>query len=525
MDRNLFLGPLALPWPMDTLSVPIGGTLEAVGRTLVAGEEQARKFPLKLQVRGGADDTDPRSVGFMLRRQVEELMDNAAWRQSGLYFTFSADRDRDAWLMVGGGTIDETDAALVAGEWTIDLADVYIAGRAGTHRPARRIDVADFRPGLVPRDTRGLIRSTDFAAIAPPRWLAAIPGDTVGRAAGAYGRPLGRLAGQAVEGRHAFKLIPAQAGERVSYRPDVTALGYQDLDDVGSVRLWNVEQTGNLPQSNANGNTDPAAYGWRQAFGQPLERNARLSLDNGLVRLTWVGYAAGPPPGAGVGGQMGLVLERYDPTLPAGTRMRRCGAFYFGVNLATADPAVDIETTVVELTPERGVLEIRAGGQAMRVILQRGWGGPRLEVYNDEAAGTAPAYTRDHAGAAVLEYDAAAGWTGNPPFAAGNAAYPGVQLVNRAGGNTDVVALGTADIATAWNISATGYVPPAGAATKVMRWSRARALVLQLETPVLAGSPIGDPANHGGVAGTGLQAYVAGRALARIVPVPTIVSR
>jgi len=38
---------------------------------------------------------------------------------------------------------------------------------------------------------------------------------------------------------------------------------------------------------------------------------------------------------------------------------------------------------VVEITPERAVIEWRAGRYGMRAILQRGWWGPRLESYDD----------------------------------------------------------------------------------------------------------------------------------------------
>lgn len=373
---DIRLGPLRFVTPADTVGETIGDGLEAVGAALVAAERRPRPLKLKLPVRG--DHLAPESVeaGQRLRRQVRQLIDNARWRMSGLYFVWDADPDLDGWLLIGGAELSETDPGVSFGEYEMELSDVYIVGRPGTHRPGRRASIGDRRGGLVSRDSRRLLYSTDFSAQALPTEPLIVPGDVVDLVASGN-RPIGTtVAGPLRSSRRLWRACSASDAEIISYLPDEAVLlgrdRYLELDELGSVRVWDLSGADPYPPSpgqyTTERDTSPDLYwGWERLLGDVLSADRPLAIDNGAVRLIWLGAAANE----------GLAVEYWDDTLG---HYRRDGRVLHALGVR--------EQRVVEATPERAVIEWRAGQYGMRAILQRGWWGPRLESF-DDGGGTA----------------------------------------------------------------------------------------------------------------------------------------
>jgi hypothetical protein len=370
------LGPLAFVTPADTVSETIGDGLEAVGGALVAAQRRPRPLKLKLPVRGDRRQLNWDDAGRVLRRQVRALIDNAPWRLQAFYFVWDADPDLDGWLLLGGAEMSEADPGVSFGEFDLDLSDVYIVGRPGTHRPGRRASIADRRGGLVPRDSRRLLYSTDFATQALPTEPLVVPGDVVALVASGN-RPVASTTAGPLRGvRRLWRSCAASDGEIVSYLPDEVILpdrtAYLDLDDLGAVRAWDLSAADPYPPApgdySGDRDTRPDAYwGWQRVVGDVLTANAPLAVDNGACRLIWLG--SGPT--------QGLAVEWWDDTLG---HYRREGRLLHAAGVR--------EQRIVELTPERAVVEWRAGQYAMRAILQRGWWGPRIESY-DDGGGTA----------------------------------------------------------------------------------------------------------------------------------------
>lgn len=367
--RHIRLGPLDFIAPLDVVGESVGDGLEAVGAALIAAERRPRGLKLKLPVRGYERDDDPREAGLRLRRQVRQVFDNARWRLQGFYFVFDPDPDLDCWLLVGTAEINETDPGLSFGEFELDLGEVYIAGRPGTHRPGRRASIADLRTGLVPRDTRRKLYTTDFSAQALPTEPLFLPGDAVDLVRSSN-QTVTNTAGTLRSGRRLWRSVAGSDGEVFTYLPDDAVLSgrerYLGLDELGSVRVWDLENAEAYPPVEADyttaEDTDPTLMGWEQVLGDVLSPDHPLAMDNGLVRLVWLGAAAGE----------GLAVEYWDDDLE---RYHRAGRVLHALDVR--------EQRVVEATPERAVLEWRAGRYAMRAILQRGWWGPRLESYDD----------------------------------------------------------------------------------------------------------------------------------------------
>lgn len=451
---DIRLGPLAFTWPTETVGETLGDTLEAVGAALTPAERRPRPLKLALRVEGSQSETDPRAVGYALRRQVRQLLENPLWLANGLYLWWRADPELSGWVRLGGGDIEETDPGVSFGIWALTLETPYLVGRPATHRQGRRLDLADRRTGLVARDTRGTIYSADFSSQALPTNPLVLPGNVVSLTASANRQiPAGSIAnGPTRAGRRLYRTIGPPTGsaaiadgEVVSYLPDPAVLTVAAeapvlLDDPGSVRAWDLTNATTYPPTQASYNTagdaDPTAYAWERVLGPMIRSSAApLALDNGLIRLIWLGAN-------------GLGYEWYDTTLAGGT-FRREG--HVLPSTSTETP----ELTLVELTPERGIIEWRLGYQSYRAILQRGWNHVRLEAYAGGAATAQLRYFSD-VGALVVA-------TTSPSW---------VSTLT-AGGRAQFWATGT----TA-DVSAASSSPAGG-----REFSRAGAVVAQLGSP------------------------------------------
>jgi hypothetical protein len=365
------LGPLAFVDPSAAVGEAVGDGLDVVGSALTASDRRPRPLKLKLPVRGADGEAEPRDAGLRLRRQLRQAIDNARLRLQGFFFTWTPDPDLDCWLIIGGAELTETDPGISFGEFELELSDVYIVGRPGTHRPGRRIAVLDRRTGLVPRDTRGRLYSKDFASFSiaaeTPVYL---PGDTLDFVSSAN-RVLTATGSTSRGGRHLWNRIPSEDGEVISYRPNAATLPertrYLDVDDFGSVRVWDLSKANVYPpltsEYTTTGDAEPnVTYGWERVLGDVLTPDKPLAMDNGEARVVWLGALA----------SQGLAIEHWDSTAKT---FIRDGRVLHSLNVS--------EQRVVECTPERSVLEWRAGRYVMRAILQRGWPGPRLESYDD----------------------------------------------------------------------------------------------------------------------------------------------
>jgi hypothetical protein len=366
------LGPLSFVTPADNVGEAVGDGLDVVGAALTGSERKPRPLKLKVPVRGYHLAVEPKEAGLRLRRNVRQAFDNARLRLEGFYFVWDADPDLDGWLLVGGGELEESDPGISFGEYAFTMADVYIVGRPGTHRPGRRAAIMDLRTGEAPRDSRRLLYSTDFAAQALPTEPLVLPGDSVDLVSSGN-RPVAStsLGPERAGARHLWRTASASDAEILSYRPDDVLLPertrYLDLDDLGAVRVWDLQEAATYPPNPAGytteRDTNPDIYwGWERVLGNVLTPDHPLAVENGACRLIWLGPAA----------TQGLAIEYWDSTVE---HFIRIGRVLHSLNVR--------EQRVVEVTQERAVIEWRAGRYGMRAVLQRGWWGPRLESYDD----------------------------------------------------------------------------------------------------------------------------------------------
>lgn len=402
-DYDLRLGPLRFVAPSGPISLSLGDALEAIGGLVLRGERRARALKLPIIVRGADTAADPKAEGYRIRREVVELLENARATGAGLFLSFGPDPELDAWIRVGGGDLEENELGVTFGEWELELTDAYLAGRPSTHRPARRLELGDRRTGQVARDTRARLYSSDHAAVPLPTLPLVIPGDAELLRL-TRGRTPTTADGPTRSGRRLFRRLSGVAGDTASYRPSaaVAAAGghpYADLGAPGSVRVWDVGASTvdvNAQASTsgwtAAGDADPTLYGWRRVYGPSRTLADRpLAIDNGLCRVIFLGLSS----------SQGVAVESFE--VGANTAP---GQYRREARIAAASSTA-VEVNVVELTTERAVVEFRyQNGRLLRVILQRGWYGPRVEAYNDDA-GTARLEICPVLGAPVITQPAA----------------------------------------------------------------------------------------------------------------------
>jgi hypothetical protein len=446
------LGPLAFVCPAAPPGTQLGETLEAVGHVLTPAEPRPRPFKLSLSVRAANGDVDPRSTGYRLRRQLTQLLENPRWRLQGLYFHWEADPDLDGWLLIGGGDLTDDDQGASFGEWTLELSDCYVVGKPNRQRLGRRLELADRRTGLVPLDTRATLYSTDHAGQSLPARPLATPGDVTGVLLTRNRTPADVEPGPLRGIRRLWRELDGLDGDVASFLPDDGVLvdpvrQYLDLEDVGAVRAWDTAgSTVPLTPSSWTYDRDvnPVLMGWERLYGASPDRAPAIALENGVTRVVWLGRATG----------QGLALEFWDDTVGHYARLGRLAA------------AIDVrEISIVELTQERGVIELRGGARALRIVLQRGWYGPRVEGYDDDLAGARLEYVPD---------------AGAPAAAAGAPAW--VETLT-AGGESVLWAKGTdADARSAFADGAGSFLSGAGVAYPAPA-AHPGAIVAQLGTP------------------------------------------
>lgn len=352
MARVLTLGPLALPTLMGSLTEALGDDLETVGAGVVAGERRPRPFQVTIPVRGDVADSDRFGTGNRLRRQVRALMENPAARLQGLYLAFSPDSEQNCWLLIGGGDLKYAAGGISLADYQLELTNCYRVGNRRSHRPARRIEITDRRLATTPRDYLGTQFGVDFAGTTPIGQHILGVGVADPESAG---KPVATITISTKDGN----LIAVQS------RADGECISYEQAEaDEYKATVRIIDRRGSGVEAN-----------WHDVYGvdQPLTAGEIPVLDNAIARVV---------PDVATG--------RLDVQSWSGSAW---------VTDATVLPAAGMTAfrgSVVEWTTERAVLLITGQDSgpkrmAMYVTLQRGWTGPRVEIYVVDSAGAGAA--------------------------------------------------------------------------------------------------------------------------------------
>lgn len=301
--RDLRLGRWRGPTIFDDISEAVGGTLEAAGAGVVAGEARPRPLRLTLPIHGTTDEgAGYYEAGLRMRRQLRALLENDAARLQGLYFAFTPDPELNGWVLAAGGDIEYADGGITLGQFKLSFEAIYRVATPRTHRPARRIDLADRRLSTTPRDYLGRLYSVDFASQAALalNFLPVAVSDVLGT-----GRAvLAPLVRATLKGNVSY-LVGRPAGETASFeqaeadhgKSDVVAydrrssLGYGEAVRAVGVPLgyWPLAEASGTTAADVSGNSRNGTYAGGVAFlqqGATGDGSTAVLLDGVDDRIT-----------------------------------------------------------------------------------------------------------------------------------------------------------------------------------------------------------------------------------------------
>lgn len=351
MTLQVTLGPISLPTLKGDVSEMVGDQLETVGAGVVPSERRPRTLPLTFPVHADRTAASRWDAGMRMRRQVRALMENPAARLQGLYLNWSVDPEMNCWLLVGGGDLKFATGGVTFADFELALTDCYRVANQRTHRPARRVVRLERKLGLVARDYLGTLFSGDFSLVASTarHYLGVAPTDV---RIGSTGAPptLGTISTK--DGNLAY----------------IDALTDQDVIDFEQAEGDMLKAIVRLYDDHGAPGTEAS---WEPVYGPDQPLVGSIISDNAACRVL-----------------LDLTTGRLDIAHWTGSA--------WVVNATAAHPsgATGFAVRVVEWTQERAVVRVTsllsAGVRGeLYVTLQRGWTGPRLELYGRNAAGNA----------------------------------------------------------------------------------------------------------------------------------------
>ena len=373
---TLTLGRLAIEDP-TAFPEAVGHPIGRVGATPVPGQRAGLSVAAGLETFAPGDAT---AAGRRrLRRQLRSMLNNATLTLGSLYLVWDEDAEQDGWYVPSTATIDVAGpGALAAAFWRVGGLELALIGRPRTHRRAVEVRAIDRRLATSPRDQLARVYSTDFAAqtAAAIAWLPSNISDPI------------------ISSYASLGLTAARTGYGSASIQGVLAA--QDLAVVGFEQAAAARNRGDVVvydrRGTLTGPTSGPDSAWEEVYGPDWPCASAADwisaadvpvLDNGLVRVRYDSANTD-----------GLAIDRW--TGSAWAEQGKVLIQRVGASTAYCDTLVS--AGLVSWTPERAVVRLvmRLGSDAysreeVYVSLQRGWSGPRFEVYPGPVAAGTPA--------------------------------------------------------------------------------------------------------------------------------------
>jgi hypothetical protein len=343
----------------------VGESVANVGATPVPGGRAGLTHSIDLTsfpAAAGDTVTDRQRI----RRQLRSLVNNLPYRLQGVYVAWSEDTERSGWYVPGKADFDVADVSgLVSAFWKLKVGELREVGKRRTHRRATSIYLRSLLGGTHPRDYLKRVYSTNFSDQTPVA-LTHLP-STVTDYRFEDGSPTPTLttARTGYGGATLQAVVGGTNLQVVSYEQD------EANRNLGDVVIY--DRRGTLTLSTTGPTT-----GWEEVYGPdwPLTASDAPVIENSLARVSY-----------DTSNTDGFILERW-----GGTSWIHEGKILIERNAGAAGSGSYCDTfvsaDVMEWTPERGVIRAvmkvnadAASREEVYVTMQRGWTGPRFEVY------------------------------------------------------------------------------------------------------------------------------------------------
>jgi hypothetical protein len=368
---SLQIGRLLIAAPLQWFE-QTGDPVQTNGGAVVPNTRTAPQYQLSVGTTAADGQTDTRDARLVLRRQLRSLLNNTPLKLQGfLYIVYSDDPDQDGWFVPDQANLQDYSGSsgLATGFWQ-SQGNWYLVGHPRTHREARQVWMKDLTTGLYARDTLGWIYSTDFSGQTPLAWTAFPNG-----ASGA----IDNVTGQAVPFGALEEGSDGGVTEYAAGLPDLATVSFERTEadlNLGDVVVYDRNGDATAPSTGVQDDWDEV-YGPDWPWSNPTTDVPQIQ--NGLCRVRYDG-ATGQPgfridawvSGAWV--EQGKVVFQRDDTSSGGA-----GTNYLDGLIASG---------LLEWTPDRAVIQAVMSASAdplsherILLTLQRGWTGPRIEIY------------------------------------------------------------------------------------------------------------------------------------------------
>jgi hypothetical protein len=275
---------------------------------------------------------------------------------------WTEDDEQDGWYVPGAATIEPAgEGALMSAFWRVTGLELALIGRPRTHRRAIEVHLRDRLVSTTPRDHLRRIYSTDFSTLSALA-LAWLPSTVTDPVATSFAT-LSLTGARSGYGSAQVQAVIAPTDLMVVHFDQAAFASSR-----GDVVIYDRRGVLTAP---ADG-PDPA---WEEVYGpdQPLSGADVPVIDNALTRVRWSsantpGFAIDVWTGSAWAEQGKVIIERRGDT--------------------NGFCDVLVSAAVIEWAPDRAVVRAvlrRAADVLSReevyLTLQRGWTGPRIEVY------------------------------------------------------------------------------------------------------------------------------------------------
>jgi hypothetical protein len=368
---GLTIEGLALDDPIQFFE-QLGDPVADFGGTPVPAPRQALRHAISIPTYGpnAGGVLSTLAQNLTVRRQLRSLLNNSPYKLAGLYMVWVADPEQSGWYVpdMGQLTDGQGQAGLATGWFQVMNVVWRKAGARRTHRRAAQIMMLSYLGGTNARDYLQRVYSTDFSALTPLAVTYLPPGVVDIVNSSSYAAVTGNALSTGFDGT-APVVITGQA--------NLTVCSYEQPET-------NQFNGGVIAYDRLGANTSTTEANWQQVWGPdwpwywPTSETANPDtpvLENGQCRVR---YDATNTPG-----------WRID-TWSGSAWVEQCKVWILrgGYGVTQYPESVLQSAGLEEYTPERAVMKcvMTAAGDATSreiifITLQRGWSGPRFEVY------------------------------------------------------------------------------------------------------------------------------------------------
>ena len=373
---DLTLGALSFITLNNTITETFGNVLTNVGSGTVPAEREPYRYEnLTVPCYGSYLEADPYAKGLQLRLEARSMFRNRQLLTDGFYMDFAKDPEFSAWIAVGQASLQYLEGGSSLADFQLNLGQVHLIATPAIGQDGLFVFTQDLGLETTPND----ILRTDYTGLSQGSFLLGDEGAPRVYLGVGVGDVHGKVQGATIN-------VQSYAGlNGTGYYVDDLAHGdslafeISPTDRRGGDVLILDRRGITSPTFNLAGDQNPNLYGWHKVFGPDYPHTAGdvPAIQNDRTRLM---YLSG---------------SQFRVQTSTGSAFANDGILDLGFDSVTS-------VSVVEWRPYRGVIRVNAshagGRSAIFLILQRGWRGPRAEVYTRNDDGSHEVYTISYSG-------------------------------------------------------------------------------------------------------------------------------